>query len=76
MGIIEKIFDSQNKMKKQFKVGDWVNSYSKGIYLIECIIDEYYDESSPILGDNKIGDKKEYRTIVCKSSASYILPTR
>ncbi len=66
MGLLDKIFGSDDEMKKRFKVGDWVNSYSKGVYRIECIIDEYYDESSPILGDNKIGDKKEHRTIVSK----------
>ncbi len=60
MGLLDKIFGSDDEMKKRFKVGDWVNSYSKGVYRIECIIDEYYDESSPILGDNKIGDKKEH----------------
>lgn len=56
--------DSNNNI---FKIGDWVYSYSKGIFRIEKIIDEYFDESEKsILGDNKIGDKKEYRTIISK----------
>ena len=56
--------DSNNN---NFKIGDWVYSYSKGIFRIEKIIDEYFDESEKsILGDNKIGDKKEYRTIISK----------
>lgn len=50
-----------------FKPGDWVTSYSKGIYRVERIIDEYYDESDrSILGDNTIGDKHKERTIVSK----------
>ena len=56
--------DSNNN---NFKIGDWVYSYSKGIFRIKKIIDEYFDESEKsILGDNKIGDKKEYRTIISK----------
>ena len=53
-------------MKKQLKIGDWVNSYSRGIYRIENIIVQYFDESSPLLGDNKIGDIIEDRIIVSK----------
>ena len=52
--------------KDKLKVGDWVNSYYKGIHRIEKIYDCYYDESdSTILGDNKIGDKLA-KTIVSK----------
>ena len=53
-------------MKKEIKIGDWVNSYSKGIYRVEKIIDQFYDESSPILDGNNIGDKKKDRTIISK----------
>jgi hypothetical protein len=58
---------SNELTKKKLKVGDWVNSYSKGIYRIEKIIDRYYDDSnSSILGENKIGDKYKDRIIVSK----------
>ncbi len=53
--------------EKKLKIGDWVNSYSKGIFRVEKIIDRYYDESHlSILGENKIGDKFEDRIIVTK----------
>jgi hypothetical protein len=52
-------------MNKELDVGDWVNSYSKGIYRIERMVDRYYEESS-VLGDNKIGDKYKDRIIVTK----------
>ena len=66
MGLLDNIFRVDNKMKKQLKIGDWVNSYSKGIYRIENIIVQYFDESSPLLGENKVGDKIEDRIIVSK----------
>ena len=53
-------------MGQEIKIGDWVNSYSKGIYRVEKIIDKFYDESSPVLDGNKIGDKMKDRTIVSK----------
>jgi hypothetical protein len=53
-------------MGQHISVGDWVNSYSKGIYRVERIVDQYYDESSPSLDGNKVGDKYENRTIVSK----------
>jgi len=53
-------------MKQEIKVGDWVNSYSKGIYRIEKIIEQFYDESSSDLDGNKIGDKETDRVIVSK----------
>ena len=53
-------------MKQEIKIGDWVNSYSKGIYRVEKIIDQYYDESDADLDENKIGDKNEDRIIVTK----------
>lgn len=52
-------------MSDKIKVGDWVNSYAKGIYRIEKIVDRYYDESS-VLGDNKIGDAYKDRIVICK----------
>lgn len=53
--------------ERKLKVGDWVNSYSKGIFRVEKIIDRYYDESHlSILGENKIGDKFKDRIIVTK----------
>ena len=52
-------------MKKQIEIGDWVNSYSKGIYRVEKIIENFYDESSPTLDGKKIGDFKD-RTIISK----------
>ena len=53
-------------MKQEIKIGDWINSYSKGIYRVEKIIDQFYDESSPILDGNKIGDKMKDRIIISK----------
>ena len=53
-------------MKQEIKTRDWVNSYSKGIYRVEKIIDKFYDESSPILDGNNIGDKMKDRTIISK----------
>jgi hypothetical protein len=53
--------------ERKLKVGDWVNSYSKGIFRVERIIDRYYDESnSSILEGTKIGDKFKDRIIVSK----------
>ena len=54
-------------MNRDLKIGDWVNTYSKGIYRVERIIDRYYDESnSSIPDENKIGDKYKDRIIVSK----------
>ena len=53
-------------MTQEIKIGDWVNSYSKGIYKVEKIFEQFYDESSPDLDGNKIGDKIKDRTIVSK----------
>ncbi|WP_298790105.1 hypothetical protein [uncultured Allomuricauda sp.] len=43
-----------------------MNSYSKGIYRIEIIVDQFYDESYPALGENKIGDRIKDRIVVSK----------
>ncbi len=48
------------------KKGDWIYSYSKGIFRIEEIIERYYEEDTPLLGDNKVGDKMPTRTIISK----------
>jgi hypothetical protein len=54
-------------MSNNLTTGQWVNSYTKGIYRIEKIIDRYYDESErSILGNNKIGDKYKDPIIVSK----------
>jgi hypothetical protein len=54
-------------MSKNLTTGQWVNSYTKGIYRVEKIIDRYYDESQrSILGDNKIGDKYKDPIIISK----------
>ena len=60
--------DKRFKKEKsnQPQVGDWVNSYSKGIYRIETIVDQFYDESYPALGENKIGDRIKDRIIISK----------
>ena len=48
------------------KVGDWITSYSAGIFRIEQIITEYYEENNSMMPtDKKIGDV-ELRTIVSK----------
>lgn len=47
-----------------FKVGDWINSYNKGIHRIEKIVDEYFDESSTEV--NRIGEMAPNKTIVSK----------
>jgi hypothetical protein len=55
------------KKEEGLKPGDWVNSYSKGIYRIERFVDEYFDESdSGIPKENKIGDSYPQRTVVLK----------
>nr|WP_299173655.1 hypothetical protein [uncultured Allomuricauda sp.] len=43
-----------------------MNSYSKGIYRIEIIVDQFYDESYPALGEKKIGDRIKDRIVVSK----------
>ena len=53
-------------MKQEITIEDRVNSYSKGIYRIENIIEQFYDESSPDLDGNKIGDKQIDRVIISK----------
>jgi len=54
-------------MIQNLKVGDWVNSYSKGIYRIEKIIDRYFDESDIEANEGKkIGKKYDERIIVSK----------
>lgn len=46
-------------MKNTIEIRDWVKSYSKGIYRVEKILDRYYDESSPLIPENKrIGDQE------------------
>ena len=64
MKLFDKIFKKENSNKLQ--VGDWINSYSKGIYRIENIIEQFYDESYPAIGENKIGDRIKDRIIVSK----------
>ncbi|MGJ8667015.1 MAG: hypothetical protein ACSHW7_11645 [Patiriisocius sp.] len=64
MTILNKLF--KREKSNQLQVGDWVNSYSKGIYRIENIVDQFYDESYPALGENKIGDRIKDRIIVAK----------
>ncbi|MCG8839033.1 hypothetical protein G1K37_11815 [Tenacibaculum dicentrarchi] len=47
-------------MKKDIEIGDWVNSYSKGIFRVEKIFKRFYDESSPLIPENcKIGDQQK-----------------
>ena len=53
-------------MKQEIKIGDWINSYSKGIYRVDRIIEQFYDESSSVLDGNNIGDKMKDRIIVSK----------
>src|SRR6478735_2036146 len=49
------------------KVGQWVNSYSKGIFRIERILDRYYDEFDPLTDPKKkVGDKYDDRIVVTK----------
>lgn len=52
----------------KIKIGDWVNSYSKGIYRVEKIVEQFYDESDApaIIGKNKIGDTKKDRVVISK----------
>ncbi|MWW25724.1 hypothetical protein [Algibacter lectus] len=66
-------------MKREIKIGDWVNSYSKGIYRVEKIFDIFYEESSPLIpkgkkiGDpqNKIVLSKRFLNSKFKKSFSY-----
>ncbi|WP_316807394.1 hypothetical protein [Pedobacter agri] len=56
-------------MKKQIQIGDWVHSYSKGIYRVEKIFETYYDELHSYNGTlykHNIGDRQEHSTIVSK----------
>jgi hypothetical protein len=53
-------------MGQKIKIGDWVNSYSKGIFRVEKIIEQFYEEDSAILDGKAIGDKISDRTIVSK----------
>ena len=49
------------------RVGDWITSYSAGIFRVEHVIIEYYDESYPLIPPGKkIGDVIEHRTIIAK----------
>lgn len=49
------------------KVGQWVNSYSKGIFRIEKILDRYYDDFDPITDLSKrVGDKYDDRIVILK----------
>ena len=64
MKLFDKLFKKENSNK--LKVGDWVNSYSKGIYRIENIIEQFYDESYPAIGENKIGNRIKDRIILSK----------
>jgi hypothetical protein len=52
---------------KKIKIGDWVTSYSKGIYRVEKIITRYYDELAIIdEEDKKIGDEYADKFIISK----------
>jgi hypothetical protein len=52
---------------QMIKVGQWVNSYSKGIHRIEKILDRYYDEFDPITDPKKkVGDRYEDRIVITK----------
>jgi hypothetical protein len=54
-------------MSNHLKIGQWVNSYTKGIYRVEKVFDRYYDESDRFfLGDNKIGDRHKDPIVVSK----------
>jgi len=49
------------------EVGQWVNSYSKGIFRIEKILDRYYDVFDPITDPKKkVGDKYDDRIVITK----------
>src|SRR5687767_8739673 len=53
---------------KDIKIGDWVYSYSKGIYVVERIITRCYDESNIELAPKgkQIGDEQDERIVVVK----------
>jgi hypothetical protein len=52
---------------KRIKIGDWVTSYSKGIYRVERIITQYYDELDIVdEEDKKIGDEYPDKFVVSK----------
>src|SRR5260370_41914593 len=49
------------------KVGQWVNSYSKGIFRVEKILDRFYDDFDPEVGPGKnVGDKYDHRIVISK----------
>lgn len=53
-------FDKTRTKLKNIEIGDWVNSYSKGIYRVERIYKRFYDESSSLIPENcKIGDPQK-----------------
>lgn len=52
---------------KKIKIGDWVTSYSKGIYRVERITTQYYDEQDiEDEEDKKIGDEYPDKFIISK----------
>lgn len=52
---------------KKIKAGDWVTSYSKGIYRVERVITRYYDEFDVAdEEDKKVGDAYSDKLIISK----------
>lgn len=46
------------------QIGDWVNSYSKGIYRVERVLEQYYEEYDVPPPGKQVGDR--YISIVSK----------
>jgi hypothetical protein len=58
---------SPKKDSAMIKVGQWVNSYSKGIFRVEQILDRYYDDYDPMIEPGKkVGDKYDHRIVISK----------
>jgi hypothetical protein len=53
-------------MSKNLKPGDWVRSYSSGIYRIEKIADTYYEHEYELTGTKRVGDAHDDRSIISK----------
>jgi AraC-like DNA-binding protein len=52
---------------KKIKIGDWVTSYSKGLYRVEKIITRYYDELDiDDEEDKKVGEEYADKLVISK----------
>ena len=53
-------------MNKNLSPGDWIRSYTSGIYRIEKIVDTYYEHEYELTGLKQVGDPHDDRCIISK----------